>query len=53
MITCFKDLYDYELVLKCCRCKSICLKINFSQKCGQRGRIRFMMHSLYEEIFFR
>ena len=24
-----KDLYDYDLVKKCCRCKSICLKTNF------------------------
>ena len=29
MNTCIKDLYDYELVKKCCRCKNISLKSNF------------------------
>ena len=29
MINCIKDLYDYDLVKKCCRCKLICLKSNF------------------------
>ena len=29
MSNCIKDLYDYDLVKKCCRCKSICLKSNF------------------------
>ena len=29
MSNCIKDLFDYDLVKKCCRCKSICLKFNF------------------------
>ena len=29
MNNCIKDLIDYNLVERCCRCKSICLKSNF------------------------
>ena len=29
MSTCFKDLYDYDLVKSCCRCEIISLKSNF------------------------
>ena len=29
MSNCIKDLYDYELVEKCCRCEIISLKPNF------------------------
>ena len=29
MSNCIKDLYDYDLVKKCCRCKNILLKSNF------------------------
>ena len=29
MSNCIKDLYDYNLVKKCCRCKNILLKSNF------------------------
>ena len=28
----FKDLYDYDLVKKCCRCGSFSLKSNFRKK---------------------
>ena len=31
MSNCIKDLYDYELVKKCCRCKNILLKSNFQR----------------------
>ena len=31
MSNCIKDLYDYELVKKCCRCEIISLKSNFHQ----------------------
>ena len=27
MCSCIKDLYDYELVTKCCRCKKILLNL--------------------------
>ena len=29
MSSCIKDLYDYELIKKCCRCQNISLKSNF------------------------
>ena len=29
MSNCIKDLYDYDLDKKCCRCKNILLKSNF------------------------
>ena len=29
MSTCIKDLFDYDLVKKCCRYKNILLKANF------------------------
>ena len=31
MSGCIKDLYDYELVKKCCRCGIISLKSNFHE----------------------
>ena len=32
MSNCIKDLYDYVLILKCCKCKNISLKSNFHFK---------------------
>ena len=32
MSNCIKDLYDYDLVKKCCRCKNNLLKSNFKIK---------------------
>ena len=32
MSNCIKDLYDYDLVKKCCMCKNISLKSNFNRK---------------------
>ena len=29
MSNCIEDLYDYNLVKKCCRCKNFLLKSNF------------------------
>ena len=41
MSTCIKDLFDYELVKKCCVCKNILLKSNFrrdrTKKDGVQG----------------
>ena len=31
MSNCIKDLFDYDLVKKCCRCKNILLKTNFNK----------------------
>ena len=32
MSNCIKDLYDYDLVKKCCMCKNISLNSNFNEK---------------------
>ena len=29
MSDCIKDLYDYDLIKKCCKCKNVLLKSNF------------------------
>ena len=39
MSTCIKDLYDYNLVKQCCRCKLICLKSNFYKKVNETDGI--------------
>ena len=39
MSNCFKDLFDYELVKKCCRCKSIFLKSNFYKNVNKKDGI--------------
>ena len=36
MSNCIKDLYDYDLVKKCCRCKNILLKSNFNKNKTRR-----------------
>ena len=36
MSDCIKDLYDYDLVKKCCRCEKISLKSNFHKKLSSR-----------------
>ena len=32
MSNCIKDLYDYDLINKCSKCKNISLKSNFHEK---------------------
>ena len=32
MSNCIKDLYDYELVKKCCKCGIVKVKINFHKR---------------------
>ena len=39
MSNCIKDLFGYDLVKKCCRCKSICLKSNFYKKVNKKDGI--------------
>ena len=29
MSNCVKNLYDYDVIKKCCRCKNVLLKSNF------------------------
>ena len=36
MSTCIEEVYDYELLKKCCTCKSICLKSNFYKKLSSK-----------------
>ena len=40
MITCIKDLYDYDLVKKCCICKNILLKSKFHKKTKSKDELR-------------
>ena len=42
MSTCIKDLYDYDLDKKCCRCKSICLKFNFRKNVNRKDGVNAM-----------
>ena len=37
-----KDLYNYELVKQCCRCKLICLKSNFSKNIKKKDGVNSM-----------
>ena len=36
MSSCIKNLYDYDLVKKCCRCENISLKSNFHKKLSSK-----------------
>ena len=40
MSTCIKDLLDYDLVKKCCRCKIILLKSNFHKNNKRRDGLQ-------------
>ena len=40
MSNCIKDLYDYELVKKCCVCKNILLKSNFNRNKTKRDGVQ-------------
>ena len=40
MSDCIKDLYDYELVKKRCRCKSNCLKSNFNKNTKSKNGLK-------------
>ena len=51
MSNCIKDLFDYDLVKKCCRCENILLKSNFykklSSKDGLDSRSIFCLKKYY------
>ena len=53
MSNCIKDLYDYNLIKKCCRCKMICLKSNFhknkNMSDGLHPRCMFCSKKYYNE----
>ena len=40
MSNCIKDLFDYDLVEKCCRCKNISLKSNFHKNNKRRDGVQ-------------
>ena len=42
MSICIKDFYDYNLVKKCCRCRSICLKSTFYKNVNRRDGVSSM-----------
>ena len=40
MSNCIKDLLDYDLVKKCCRCENISLKSNFHKNNKRRDGVQ-------------
>ena len=48
MSNCIKDLYDYDLIKKCCFCKKISLKSNFNKntksKDGFQSQCKFCVN---------
>ena len=44
-----KDLYDYDLVKKCCMCKNISLKSNFNKKTISKGGLQAYCISCQKE----
>ena len=55
MSICIKDLFDYDLVKKCCRCKNILLKSNFhkdtNRKDGLHSQCKFCANDYYKNYF--
>ena len=53
MSGCNKELYDYDFVKKCCRCKLICLKSNFykskNMSDGSHPQSKFCAKKYYNE----
>ena len=42
MSSCIKELYDYDLVKQCCRCKSTYLKSNFNKSLKRKDGVKSM-----------
>ena len=55
MSNCIKDLFDYDLVKKCCRCKNILLKSNFhrnkNRKDGFHSQCKFCANDYYKNYY--
>ena len=54
MSNCIKDLFDYDLVEKCCRCKNILLKSNFhkkNRKGGLHSQCKFCANDYYKNYY--
>ena len=51
MSNCIKDLYDYDLVKKCCRCKNILLNFYFHQRSkssdGLQSQCKFCVNDFF------
>ena len=52
MSSCIRDLYDNDLVKKCCRCKNILLKSNFNKNKTQRDGYRSECRSCCKEYYY-
>ena len=52
MITCIKDLYDYDFVKKCRVCKNISLKSNFNKNKTRKVGYRSECRSYCKEYYY-
>ena len=53
MSNCIKELYEYDLVQKRCRCSNILFKSNFHKNLGSKDGLDPRWHSLREETLLR
>ena len=53
MSACIKDLYDHELLKKCCRCKNILLESNFYKDNKRRDGLQPRCISCCKEYFLQ
>ena len=55
MSNCIKDLFDYDLVKKCCRCKNNLLKSNFHKNKNRKdvlpSQCKFCANDYYKNYF--
>ena len=49
MSSCIKELYDYNLVRKCCRCKNILLKSNFNKNKTKKDGVQSFCISCFKQ----
>ena len=49
MSNCIKDLFDYDLVKKCCRCKNILLKSNFNKNKTKKDGVQSFCISCFKQ----
>ena len=49
MSNCIKDLFDYNLVKKCCRCKNILLKSNFNKNKTKRDGVQSICITCFKQ----
>ena len=57
MSNCFKDLYDYDLIKKCCKSKNILLKSNFhknkNREDGFHSQNKFCANDYYKNYYIK